>query len=226
MTKSTKSIRILTCIAAAGLFLAAGPPAQAGSWGGKFDPIGMFGTDLINISGSNCLPGTTAGGFFLVNGFGATGCTATLLNASVTLTNPPPPGPFTDTAQLTFSALNTNQPFDGIWGIDLAADGTLLGVDSFLIGPKFTGNPAFPGPWWIQLDAGDGQSFPDPPPTGLNTVLLFTADCSECQPFPNATFTADLIGNKFDPVPEPGSLALLAGALGAGWLTRRRKAAA
>ena len=204
-------------------------PAHAGTWGDSFDPIGMHGTSLINISGSDCLPGTTTGGFFYVNGFDANNCEVSLLNASVTLTDLPA----SDSAQLTF--IDLGGPATGnIWGVDLAVDGTLLGVDSFLIGPQFTPNPAFSGPWWIQLNAQDGQLPPglntfasDPPPN--NVVNLFSGSCPEgC--FPNTgngpIYIASVDGNRFFAVPEPGSLALLACALGAGWLTRRRKGTA
>ena len=221
---STRSYRLIACIATAVLSAAAGSPAGAGSWGSSFDPIGMHGTDLINISGSDCLPGTTAGGFFYVNGFGANNCVVSLVNADVTLTSVPET---TDTAQLTFG------PSTAIWGIDLAPNGTLTGVDSFQIGPKFApegSNVIFNGPWWIQLDAGDGQappSFADPGATFINTVLLFSGSCDpSCFPDSQPVYTAHVIGNEFVPVPEPGSLGLLFGALGAVWLTRRRKAAA
>jgi hypothetical protein len=187
----------------------------------------MHGTDLIDISGSDCLPGTTTGGFFYVNGFGSNNCVVSLLNADVTLTSVPET---TDTAHLTFSDLGGPET-GNIWGVDLAADGTLLGVDSFLIGPQFApggSNAIFGGPWWIQLDAGDGQAPPDsidPDATFTNTVLLFGGSCPEgCFPDEVATYTANVVGNRFDPVPEPGSLGLLLGALGAGWLARRRKA--
>ncbi len=237
MAKSTKPGRILVCIAAAvALFVAAGPPAQAGNWGGKFDPPQMHGTDLFNLSGSACLPDSNLLDgpvtFLYVNGFDVNNCVVSLLNASVTLTDPST----TDTANLTFvdaGSLNSGQ----IWGIDLAPDGTLLGVDSFLIGPQFApfgSNAVFNGPWWIQFDAQDGKAPPasnifaiDPPP--LNVVNLFGGFCDgNCVPDTGnpPAYIANLEGNQFVAVPEPGSLALLAVALGVGWLTRRRKAAA
>ena len=233
MTMSTKNTRILACIAAAVSFVAAGPPAQAGNWSSKFDPIGMHGTDLFNISGSDCLPGTTVGGFFYVNNYhGTNNCVVSLLNAAVTLTDQPDT---TDTADLTYIDLGSLTS-GNIWGVNLAADGTLLGVDSFLIGPQFApfgSNSVFNRPWWIQFDAGDGQPPPGSeggPLTPINnTVLLFTGTCPDnCIPDTanGPTYTAKVDGNRFDAVPEPGSLALLAGALGAGWLTRRRKAIA
>jgi hypothetical protein len=231
MAMSTKSTRILTCIAAAAaLFIAAGPPAQAGNWGGKFDPtgavIGFNGTDLINVSGTDCLMGslllTNPINFFYVNNFStfadtsSNNCTAALLNASVTLQSDG-----TDTAQLIFSApaIGTDS---AIWGLDISQDGTLLGVDSFPIGPVSPSgdfNPIFAGPWFITLSATDGEcspfGCPDPPPTSTTNVVTLNDGVS---------FTSDPY--TFAAVPEPGSLALLAGALGAGWLTRRRKAAA
>lgn len=220
---SAKSSRILLrCIAVAALLAAAGPPVRAGTWSGSFDPIGFSGTDLINIGGSNCLPGasdlTNPVNFFYVNGFsfGANNCTAALLNATVNLTDLPA----SDTAQLTFSSSAANA---GIWGADIGPDGTLLGVDSFPIGPATTSNPHFPGSWFIQLNANDGQFPPETEQGGdgptSNTVTLFNVNC------PNGNCgTSDPY--TFKSVPEPGSLGLLLGALGAGWLGRRRKAAA
>jgi hypothetical protein len=218
-----KNIRNLLCLVVA-CFAVAGAPVQAGTWTSDFDPIGMSGTDFIRIGGSNCLPGTTAGGFFYVNGFGSNNCTATLLSANITLTSMPETS---ETAHLIF----TDQG-NSIWGVLLAADGTLLGVDSFLVGPQFA-TGFFTGPWWIQLDDGTGQTPPssflsaaDPPL--FNTVHLFTADCSDCAPFSEPSFTAIVDRNQFRlvaDVPEPGTLGLLLGALAAGWLARRRKTA-
>ncbi len=217
-----KNIRNLLCAVAAS-FAVAGSPAQAGVWSSDYDPLGMSGTDFIRIGGSDCLPGTTVGGFFYVNGFGSNNCVATLLSASVTLTSIPETS---ETANLVF----TDQG-NSIWGVLLAADGTLLGVDSFLVGPQFASG-FFTGPWWIQLDDGTGQpppsSFLSEDPPLLNVVHLFTADCSDCAPFSVPSFTALVDRNQFRLVqetPEPGTLGLLLGALGAGWLARRRKTA-
>ncbi len=220
---SAKPSRVIVCIATAALFAVAGPPVWAGTWGGAFDPAGggavtgFNGTDLINIAGSDCLPGGSlpdSVNFFYVNGFGDNNCDATLLNANVTLQSD-----VGDTAQLFFG------PSQAIWGIDVGLDGTLLGVDSFLIGPAFPpegSNSIFDGPWFIQLSAQDGEPPPcdgnciDPPPnTPSNVVILSDGTTFTSNPY---TFFA---------VPEPGSIWLLLGALGAGWLTtRRRKAGA
>ncbi len=230
----TKPSRILVCVAATMLFAATSLPVRAGNWGSSFDPsapLGFFGSDVINISGSDCLPGSTVGGFFYVNGFGENNCTAALVNATVTLTTPAVP-PYTDTLQLPpFSAPAIGSE-SAIWGVDIAPNGTLLGVDSFVIGPESgsTSDPLFEGNWYIALSAQDGECAPgdeecDPQPPQNIVTLSGGPQGGSC----SSGCIASVIGNTFTPVPvtvpEPASLGLLIGALGAGWLTRRHKAA-
>jgi len=230
-----KTLRIFSLIVTA-CSAAVGTPVWAGNWSGNFDPgggtsvTGYNGTNLINISDASvdCLPGSPLLtspnniNFFYVNGYFESDCVVSLLNATVTLHSNVPG----DTADLTFQEIGNLSASSAIWGIDLDNNGKLLGVDSVEIGPGTlsggdTGNPIFGGNWFFTMDAGDGEPPPcfedciDPPPPSVTNVVTVDGPGGFSQTSDPYTFAA---------VPEPGSLALLAGALGAaGWLTRRRK---
>jgi hypothetical protein len=103
--------------------------------------------------------------------------------------------------------------------VDIVIEGgELVGVDSGLFGPAFTGASCTGSlcdgaPWWIEW-----VSNADP-------VFLFMGNCFEgC--FPDQTPVATAFNVTFTRVPEPGTLGLLLGGVGAAWWARRRKAAA
>ncbi len=77
--------------------------------------------------------------------------------------------------------------------------------------------------WWIQWDSGLPGEFLSnsglPFPAILPRRVRVADPTRSCSGIP----ATDV---KFFPTPEPGSLALLFGALGAGWLVRRRRTAA
>jgi hypothetical protein len=120
-----------------------------------------------------------------------------------------------------------------IWGIDVRG-GALAGLDTFPIGPGVVSDnsdTALNGSWWIQwwdgvysLDYGVGQE------TLINTVSLEKGETAPCgaTPFVNGVQCSGVVSTALtvtftQTTPEPGSLGLLLGALGAGWWARRRK---
>jgi len=204
-----------------------GSTAQASVfYDSNFDPplpaFGFAGTARFQLA-DNCF---TSSGFQYVN-TSSSSCTVSMISATVNLFTPSS-GPPTSTATLDFAPVLPNSI--DIWGIDLDANLHLVGVDSFIIGPVTTTVPPFTGNWWLQYDDGQGHTPPGGP------VLEFGAlsapdpvnlyhDCDDLPPgrpclagtAPNVTFSL------VQGVPEPGTLSLLLGALGGGWLARRRK---
>jgi hypothetical protein len=185
-----------------------GGPAQAVFYGNDYDPVGplTFNGHAVWQFDDACLAG---------DGFkSAATCHLTLMSATVHMHD------LQSTADLTFGT------FDFTHMIDLLiVGGELAGIDSHLIGPSFVtddGSSLF-GPWWLQWST-DLAALAAHDPVGI-----FTGNCPEgCSPngSPEAiafivTFTR--IGAV---VPEPGTLGLVLGALGAGWWARRRKTAA
>lgn len=229
-------LRMVMCVALAASVGAIGTVARATQWSSNFDPTSVVGYDTFNLS-ANCTSGDNTG-FFYVNGWSGspkttlTGCSVQLLSATATLNN----GSASDTIQYSDPYLLLFPA--AVWGIDLN-DGALTGVDSFPIGPVYTGQTGFRGFWWIQFADGTSEN----PPTGfgfgfdgplMNTVSL----CEQPEPYPypqncsnvGNPYVGSVVGDFYEgpakTVPEPGSLGLLLGALGAGWWVRRRKVAA
>jgi hypothetical protein len=222
---SSRFLRMFLCVAIAAAVGPAATLARAAAYTSGWDPITSNGTALLNV-GDSCL---TNSGFLYVNGYNDTsnGCTVSLVSATVNLVDPTPPEDSAGMASFTLGA-NT----EGIWGIDVVG-GALVGLDTFPIGPGTVGDnsdPALNGSWWIQwwdgvysATSGSGQG-----ETLTNTVSLENLPCEDaswtpldCQVVSTATHVTFT-----QTTPEPGSLGLLLGALGAGWWARRRKDAA
>jgi hypothetical protein len=205
----------LVAVVAAGALLCAAP-LQAKLVGSSFDPPFFDGT------GTFLLPDTPAclglpNGFNSVNG-GSDPCTGVvLLNASVNVSDgggtahlslPPPTPGATDVTGIV---------------IDTTTPQLVVGVNTVLIPinvTSCTGDLCNFG-WWIEWDSGL--------PAGellANSVTLFRQDCSDGCFGDRTQFGDPSTDVKFFPAPEPGSLALLAAALGAGWVARRRRTAA
>ena len=178
--------------------------AHAVFYGNDFDPItplSFSGHALWQFDDACQTPGFHS----------ASTCHLTLLSATVDMTAGPG-----NSGHLNFAPVlpATSQLIDFF----INASGLLEGIDTNLIGFVF---PApctgilCGTPWWIQWGV-----FSDGDP-----VFLWTGSCSEgCSP--DSTFSGEAIHVTFTrlgQVPERGTLGLLLGALGAGWLTRRRK---
>jgi PEP-CTERM motif len=186
-----------------------GGPAQAVFYGNDFDPISPLsfsGHATWSFDDACQTPGM----------HNASTCHLALLSVTVDMSSGPG-----NTGHLDFASRlpATSQLID--FFID--SNGLLEGIDTQLIGwvfPAPCAGTLCGTPWWIQWGAFNN----DP-------VFLYTGSCDgplSCNPDENfsgeathVTFTR--IGAV---VPEPATLGLLLGALGAGWWVRRRKPAA
>jgi hypothetical protein len=187
-------------------------PANAVVYSSGFDPLSFSGTGFFQFE-NHCETDNGGSGVYT-----QAECNVIFLSASVDMVETAPPG----TGQLSFGS-STN--IDAI----VISGGLLVGVDSGLFGPAFisscTGSLCSnTDPWWIQWQ------------TELNDpVFLFTGSCNVdgefefC--FPNGEPSATAFNVTFTRLtdgvaPEPGTLGLILGGVGAAWLARRRKAAA
>ena len=108
--------------------------------------------------------------------------------------------------------------------------GALMGVDTSIFGPQFGSASAYSGNLWLEFVSGQ---MPPPPillfdtldtpvPTSgafLHACLPDEGEASLC-PEPEVRTTNPGVVT-FQRIPEPGSLALIFGALAAGWIARR-----
>jgi len=225
-----KSWRMLMRAPTAAACMLLGASAQATIlYDSNFDPalpdFGFSGSARFQLSDS-CF---TSSGFKYVNTTTST-CTVTMVSAMIHLFAPSS-GPPTSTATLDFAPLLPDSL--DVWGIDIDSNLKLSGVDTFIIGSISTGVSPFTGSWWLQFTDNQGHTPPGSGPSELslvgidgaplgNNVLLYQG----CVGAPGASC---LVGAALNvsfvqvQVPEPGTLALILGALGGGWFSRRRK---
>jgi hypothetical protein len=215
---SHRSHRIVLCTLTAAAAFALVSPAQAGFIGTRFDPTFFdgVGTFFVPDSPSPCLG--LSDGFHSVNP-GSEGCSGVVLvNASVNVDDGggtahlslPPPTP-------------SATAVTGIV-LDSESSSILVGVNTVLIpilADACTGDLCGFN-WFLAWDSGlpEGESLD-------NAVFLFRQKCFEgtdCGPIEQ--FGDPATNVEFFLTPEPGSLALLIGALGVGWIVRRRRTAA
>jgi hypothetical protein len=191
-------------------------PANAVVYSSGFDPLSFSGTGFFQFD-NHCETDNGGSGIYT-----QAECNVLFLSATVDMVETAPPG----TGQLTFG------PSTNIFDI-IISGGLLVGVDSGLFGPSFISTCSGSlcsntDPWWIQWES---DLLTDP-------VNLFTGFCSFegetqfCSPNQtpaaiafNVTFTRQSDGDG-NGAPEPGTLALILGGVGAAWWARRRKAAA
>lgn len=221
---SDRSNRIaLSALAAASIFALAAP-AQAGFIGSRFDPPFFAGV------GTFFLPDTPAclglpDGFNSVNG-GSDPCSGVVLvNASVSVSD--------DGGSVHLSLPPPTPSATAVTGlvIDSESSSLVVGVNTTFIqlsvDPGSCTGDLCGYEWWIAWDSG----LPDSDLlaaaiSGLsNSVTLFRQFCPEGCIGDREQFGDPAVDVTFFPVPEPGSLALLVGALGAGWIVRRRRSA-
>lgn len=201
-----------------------GPAFPALGFGGTaeiFVPDACFTASLSNPAGTRIGDGAgcSLGGMFLVN---ARVTLYDLAAPSIVLETLffAPPVPFPDPVLGVAMAFNAD-----------TGRNEVIGLDMDFVGPQFAslviaGGPG--SPFWLQFLSGfnsDGATSDTP------GAYLVAGSCNLefCAPStdPAARSNAGVVTwVEIAAVPEPGSLALLFGALGASWLTRRRKAAA
>lgn len=210
---SDRSNQIALCALAAAATLALASPAQAKFIGTAFDPPFFMG------GGTFFLPDTPAclglpDGFNSVNG-GSDPCTGVVLvsafanvsddDGTAHLSLPPPTSGATDISGIV---------------IDGESAQLVIGVNTVLIpiGVDSCTGDLCDYEWWIQWDSGlpEGELL-------ANSVTLFRQFCPEGCFGDRMEFGDPATNVTFFPAPEPGSLALLVGALGAGWIVRRRR---
>jgi hypothetical protein len=192
------------CLAALGAIALAGVghPAQAAFWDATYDPSAFIGTATFDVPGP-CLSGV-ADGQHLQTDF--VGCSPIRILANVS----------------TLPAVNFAAvlPSSAVTSYEVIGQ-QFVGVNTGVVGFVVVGSTDYWFQFLSSFNPGDGEPFV------TNTVNLYndcplegatTANCGA--PVNQATlvtFTAR--------APEPGSLGLILGAIGAGWLARRRKAA-
>ncbi len=211
-----KQTELYLLLSAAGLTLGMSGASHAAIYSGHFDPVDFLGDFNITISNA-CL---------LTNGWqqNSSPCFSTLNSISATIYGGGPSS--SDPLELSFAppAISSASVMYGVFiqGGELDSfDTDLIPFQSVLNG--YTGGDS----WWIQFQSGcyrnsclltlSAAALTDPPPPDRG-VYLYQNDKGTPVAFADyQTIT------RLDTVPEPGSLALLLGALGAGLFTYRRR---
>ena len=206
-----------------------GSGAQAGNIGGHWDPqfnatfsgTGFSGTITFFVP-DPCLIGTPSSTVFINDTDACSLGGMSLVSAQVDLYN----WPNTLDVISTIPFAPPVQSPDPIFGVlvqySATGFGQVIGLDTDPIGAQPSGVLPAQAPEFLYLAFSSG--FFEGPAAG---AYLIGGDCPEgidtCTPS-GATEVQSNPGTVAF-TPEPGSLALLVGALGAGWFARRRKAA-
>jgi len=201
-TMSRKSFRRTLVVAAVATALGVlTTPAAAAPYRGTFDPFDFSGDYVINVN-PLCL--ATDGWHANAPGI----CAATLLSATADVT-----GDYTGTVEFA-SSISSNPPLFGLY----VAGGKIVSFDTDLL-HDISSSPLASQEFWIKF--GSGQCTSGPCYGDELGVFLFTGVEF---PDPQPVSTASYLGPAVDlAIPEPGTLSLLLGALGGGWLARRRR---
>lgn len=239
--------------AAAACFALSSATHAAVYYQSSFDPFNFSVEAIFEVdapASSRCLTGPS--GWVLANVWAAPTrpCTVTLISAVATVVDGTPP----ETVYIPFVSYSNPNPNPNIIFAIYDNDGEPGGVAWLpgLIGPQYTidnVNDSLNGKWWLSFFNNDMLG---PPPHDSTAYLYHGEQCGmflgfrKCIPqrVPGSAGIATIVNDIYPsgfrplgnerptlgingaPVPEPGSLALVLGALGAGWLTRRRKATA
>jgi len=204
MTMSKRTLRLcLSALTATVMALSA--PARAAIWSSDYDPLPEFvGTGSFNVPDA-CL--AAADNLYVVGAL--SGCSVITVLSNVS-TNP---------VVIDFAAALPSTDVDSY----VVIGGKFVGVNTGFIGGVDVGDVNY----WFQFVATFTPGSIESPPSVHNLVNLF----SNCESFGNSVSCGDPIaiatqGVTFTRVPEPASLALILGALGACWLARTRRFAA
>jgi hypothetical protein len=190
-----------------------GDPATAAPYLGVFDPVDFSGQYIINVS-PTCL---------LTSGWHANAgiCSATLLSAFSDIVSSAPEGP-NYTGRLTYAppAISSSLQLFGIY----VYGGQIDSFDTAPL-PQVGESPSTPDNWFLKFTSGQMPS---------NPLLITTDGAPVFDPTQRGVYLsannlgiiamAQYLGPAVDiGVPEPGTVSLLLGALGGGWLARRRR---
>ena len=214
------------------LSLLFGTAAHAGFYPGHVDPGGNgddipgFTADVvfdipdscIHFDGSGWEPTNQNSGVMPSGPFGCGD--ASVVSGTVylysTAPGATPTGPILDSFALDPWALL------GVYSVD----GAIKGVDTDAMGPYTTSGFYSSDQFWLQFVSGFCDVGCTEPGQFSDPAFLSANDINNFGPPGTVTFGAqcETATNCFvNPTPEPGTLALLFGALGGGWLARRRK---
>src|SRR2546429_2848679 len=227
--------RVSQAAVATAVALLFGSDADAGAVGGRWDPLfgpndaGLYWSGVANFTiPDSCLTGTFtgSGSVFVSN---TSGCAMNFVDATVNLTRD------TSTETLVYSPADCTNCINGMEIKNVDGANAVVGISTDLIGPELAGNPLiYQGPFWIFFQPGAvdpvfGQEgtctdfpagcVPDPEKISDPAFLTITTICGP------STF-CDYTRVFTEPgavVPEPETMGLVLGALGAGWLARRRR---
>jgi len=188
-------------------------PADAAPYRGTFDPVDFSGEYEINVAAA-CLQ--QGNGWFPNSGI----CTATLISAFAdTVSTSPDP---TFNGRLIFAPPIVSS---GLFGLYVYG-GQIDSFDTALIHHQAGSDPT-PDDWWIQFVSGH---MPPPcqypvcidaaPSFDTTTKGVYLYLNTQDAPIASAQYTSRAVDLA---IPEPGTLSLLLGALGGGWLARRRR---
>jgi hypothetical protein len=201
-------------------------PASAAPFRGTFDPTNFSGEYTINVS-AGCL--AQANGWYANAGI----CSATLLDAQADVTSSDVTPNFNGHLRFAPPVITSPSTLFGLY----VYGGAIDSFDTTLIHHNVATSDATPHDWWIQFTSGHrcyggpcvgplgGPT--DVQPEGapgfdprLNGVYLYGV--STGAPLDRASYLGPAV-DIGGAVPEPGTLSLLLGALGGGWLARRRR---
>jgi hypothetical protein len=215
--------RTLVGAAVAAALTALTAPAGAAPYRGTFDPTD-FSDDYVIDVGSTCL--AQSNGWYANAGI----CAATLLNVNAKVISDDVSPAVTD-LDLIFAppVITSPSTLFGLYvyghaidSFDTALIHQQAGSEDlvnnwwiqFTSGHRCYGGPCYGGP--ILIDAQPEGGFIDPNQRGVYLYLNTTGS-----PIAMAQYLGPAV--DIGAVPEPGTLSLLLGALGGGWLARRRR---
>ena len=202
--------------------LAFGSLASAAIYRQVIDPPIYFGVGLFDVDAA-CIP-TLSGIQFTTPDTGSGGCgTVDIIDLLLQGNNPP-------SGTILFAGPQpTNVITDAVTGL-LWFDQTLVGIDTNQLSGAGTGDFSNLGGYSLQYFAGPHVAPGDisfNPTAGLScqssdftTFDVITDDPGQCLALAAGGGVATQEAATL--VPEPGILTLLVGALGAGWITRRK----
>ena len=237
MIMPTRILRLLLSTLAAVMAAMFGSTANAAFYGSDFDPVNFAGKALFSLN-ANC----ETNGIHVQDQLNLfDGCVFSLTSFPfvklVDSTNP------AHTTTLNFGSNPGKLPdFNDMLGL-VYLDGDLAGVTTGFIGGFAANDPTgvFSGLWYLQfvaipiftssssIDSYSAYSHPTLTLTDVDNSVLLYHDCPIIRGHPlcsNGQLADTATTVTFAAVPEPGSMALIIGGIGAGWLARRRKQAA